>query len=145
MRRCVWLGRQSIPLTRRPRLAELTTGVLCVCFPEIGVLFKKSTWSRKKVSTAVLEGRYRHEDAMFQGPSKLTRFTASVSHGTLSGTTRKSIIPNNGDNQFELDEMNLIEGRGRGESREGAPKPLQPPEDAVEVIREVSVVSSSMV
>ncbi|ROW04910.1 hypothetical protein VPNG_07044 [Cytospora leucostoma] len=85
-------------------LAELTTGVLCVSFPEMGVLFKKKTWSRKEPSTAI------------------------------------SKLDNTGDTQFELDQMNLISGQGRAESRDGSHQ-HQPWVGDVEVTREAPAIS----
>lgn len=116
----------------------------------MGVLLKKNSWSRsKKASTDIIEGRRRQEDAVFQGPGRYKRFTTSISHGTLSGTTRTGTTRtskggSNDNTQFELDEMKLIGGQGRMESREGIQNHQQWPGN-VEVTREVRIDSSSIV
>lgn len=131
-------------------MAELTTGVLCVSFPEMGVLFKKSTWATKKASTAIVEGRHREEDTVYQGPSQFKRFTTSITtHGTVSGSTK--VGSHWGGTQLELDEMNLIGGQGGVESRDGTHKDQHHQQQQqqwrgnVEVTREVRIDSSSMV
>lgn len=51
---------------RLTRLAELTTAILCVSFPELRVLLNGSMRRpRKQASTGIREGRYRDQGAVF--------------------------------------------------------------------------------
>lgn len=128
-------------------LAELTTGILCVSFPEMVVIFKKKAFASREASTSIRKGRYRKDDAVYQGPARHNKFKTSISYGgSTLGDTRLSKADNTGT-QLELDEVNLIDGQGAPDSNADGRQENQrwPGSGEVEVTREVRVNSSSIV
>lgn len=152
-------------------LAELTTGILCVSFPEIGVLFKGGKRRPSvEASTAVREGRYRREDAVFSRVRhKLWTWTTSLSTtlatvntspeegpGGWKGGATTTVASAKGEGgggggqheHVELDEVKLINRPATALSIEGGrpghTNTGRGPGD-VEVTREVRVDSTIMV
>ncbi|KAG6355006.1 hypothetical protein INS49_004087 [Diaporthe citri] len=103
-------------------LAELTTGILCVSFPELGVLLRgRMRRPGVEASTGVRNGRYRQQDAGFHNlrPRLLiwtprTAPTASTLRraGGWGGTTTVGSAGADGGGRLhqyvELDGVNLI-------------------------------------
>jgi hypothetical protein len=81
----------------------------------MAVLRKRKAWTRNAMaSTNIREGRYRRQDAVYQGPKRPEGFTISISRGTtLGGTTIVGSTKGGVDTttQYELDEINLIQDR----------------------------------
>lgn len=158
--------------TRPIRLAELTTGILCVSFPEIGVVFKgRKRRPSAQASTGIRDGRYRREDAaVFGGVRKKMRTWTTSLSTTLAevntssepttsrwkdgdGTTTVTSVKEDGGgggqrDHFELDEVNLINPPATAVSVEGGRtwqnNAARGPGE-VEVMREVRVDSASIV
>ncbi|KAI0482107.1 hypothetical protein GGR56DRAFT_170518 [Xylariaceae sp. FL0804] len=91
-------------------VAELTTGVLCVSFPEMGPLLKLRRLGRgpKGPSASIVNGEYRNDDSLYRatgGSSSLHHhrnpFPTSVSH---------KISRKGGDPYIELDEVDSSQG-----------------------------------
>lgn len=153
-------------------LAELTTGILCVSFPELGVLLKSGKRRPSmEASTRIREGRYREQDAAFGGiRHKLWTWTSTLSNtlatvNTTSGpeagsgwkggdttmVTSAKGYGSGGNGQHEhveLDEVKLINRPATAVSVEGG-RQVQPNSGRsngdVEVTREFRVDSASMV
>lgn len=142
--------------TRPARLAELTTGILCVSFPELGVLLRGRVRRHSfEASTGIREGRYRQQDAAFpnlrpRGFMWTSGIAATSSHsrrvGGWAGTTTVASARSDGDGRWhqhvEMDELNLIDRPANAviiESSRGLqPHPGGSPSD-IEVTREVKV------
>ncbi|KAL1870762.1 hypothetical protein Daus18300_005082 [Diaporthe australafricana] len=110
-------------------LAELTTGILCVCFPELGLLLKgEKRRPSVEASTGIREGRYRQQDAAFNGAHhnlltlttslRTTRAMANASPGPgpgWNGGVTTMVTSTKGDDgaggqceHVELNEVKLI-------------------------------------
>lgn len=78
---------------RFTRLAELTTGILCVSFPELGVLLNGGIRRpRKQASTGIREGRYRDQEAVFNGVRhRLWSCTTSL-RATLATVNTSNVV-----------------------------------------------------
>ncbi|KAI3397662.1 hypothetical protein diail_10533 [Diaporthe ilicicola] len=110
---------------------ELTTGTLCVSFPELGVLVR-GEWRRRsvKASRGIRERRYRQQDAVFNGvrqnlwtwttssnnnPAMMERSPGREAGWDGYGTTM-TVTSDNGNHagagqykHVELEEFNLIQ------------------------------------
>lgn len=76
-------------MTNSARLAELTTGILCVSFPELGVLLRGRTRRPSiEASTGVRNGRYRLQDAGIHN-LRPGLFIRTPNIGTTSSTLRR--------------------------------------------------------
>lgn len=127
--------------TRFTRLAEITTGILCVSFPELGLLLRGGCKrkSSMEASTGIREGRYREQNAVFKGLRHSLWTSGKRGGGGSDGVEYEHI---------ELDEVRLINGPANVVSVESGqpvpPTPSKSPGD-VEVTKEVRVDSASIV
>lgn len=120
-------------------LAEITTGVLCVSFPELGLLLRGGKRGPSmEASTGIREGRYREQNAAFKGVRHSLWTSGKRSRGGGGGEYE----------HVELDELWLINRPANVVSvKSGHPvhqNPGRSPGD-VEVTREVKVDSASIV
>lgn len=137
-------------LTHKPqptRLAELTTGILCVSFPELGVLLRgRMRRPSMEASTGIREGRYRQQDAAFP-KSRPRPFLWAASIAATAASTRKD-GGGRRHQHVELDELNLIDHPANAVIIEGSPgvqpHPGMSPRD-IGVTREVMVDLNTMV
>jgi hypothetical protein len=66
-------------LTEPARLAEVTTGVLCVSLPELGLFCQKK--EKSLPSDSIMRGKYRRDDTVYQGHGSSGRgYSAVASH-----------------------------------------------------------------
>ncbi|KAI1759339.1 hypothetical protein GGR53DRAFT_523934 [Hypoxylon sp. FL1150] len=105
-------------------LAELTAGLLCVCFPETWLLFKRKR--RPGPSSSIINGNYRRETTVYQGQG---------THGISTMITR-NIMKTENDPYIELDEVETYNPGAYGISAQ---------QGEVTVTREVRVDSSEAV
>ncbi|KAI1371992.1 hypothetical protein F4677DRAFT_433680 [Hypoxylon crocopeplum] len=111
-------------------LAECTTGVLCVSFPELGPLLRRK---RPGPSASIVNGRYLHDDKSFR---------RQHGHG-FSAVITHSMRKLESDPYIELDERDLYDVRGAAQSGHNAHDQQQRP-GGIAVTQEVRVDSCSI-
>lgn len=148
-------------ITNSTRLAELTTGILCVSFPELGVLLRgRMRRPGIEASTGVRDGRYREQDAGFHNlrprlfiwtPNVRTTASTLRRAGAWGRTMTAASASEGGGGRLhqyvELDGVNFIHRPAAAvtvESRilqQSSGRPL----GDIEITREVKVDSKSIV
>ena len=132
--------------TKNNRLAELTTGILCVSFPELGPLVKKK--KRRKPgepSSSIVKGKHKHEDAVFRGKRPTQGFDFST---IMSNSTRKL----DSEPYIELEEGDTFAvqctaqgGSGSSDHKQSPDHHHQQGQGDIAVTQEVKVDSRSIV
>ncbi|KAH9907936.1 hypothetical protein F4778DRAFT_719706 [Xylariomycetidae sp. FL2044] len=112
-------------------LAEMSTGVLCVCFPELGTLWKMSK-GRPGPTASIVNGKYRSDDDY---PNRRT-----AGQCPSAGTSR-AFRSLNRDPYIELEEGTFSDFRATAQSDHTTTAAERKPQAGVVVTREFRVDS----